>query len=216
MVGDGSESNGDDADLGLDNVSPEEAREMLASLVFWPRQPYWTIEEGVILAGGYDPREATIRQAIAAEATLAEARRTLERLDHAERAVRIGQLPKNPTPVQFIDWYEGLGYGAKFPETLTLMIKGRDTTLAAERSGRAEDSAMEEAIHPRQRGTFLKVLLAALYDGYGYRPNARTNSVSQLVSGTERIGQPVSKQTINALLNEAIHVYGLPDDGEPN
>ena len=100
MVGNGDGVDGNE--LAAANIDPEEAKELVAGLVYWPRQPYWTIEEGVLLASGYDPREATIDQAVQARSTSASARRTLDLLDHAQRALEVNQLPERPTPIEFV------------------------------------------------------------------------------------------------------------------
>lgn len=54
-----------------------------------------------------------------------------------------------------------------------------------------EDSLSNEPLlTAREWNTLLKLLLAATWDGYGYRPNGRTTAVADIVSATERTGHP--------------------------
>ena len=149
----------------------------------------------------------------------------LQTIQLARRERDVRRLKSRNTPSDFIAWFEGLGeafpeqmrdlvhaYHARQPPTQTAdgTPKATESTVApAEPAGEA---SANRPLGTRERNTLLKLVLAAAWDGYGYRPSARTTAVADIVSATERMGHPVSKQTINNYLKEALDQFDLPAD----
>jgi hypothetical protein len=69
----------------------------------------------------------------------------------------------------------------------------------------------------RERTTVYKMLLAAMVDGYGYRPRRGTTAASELASATKRMFPDggVSEETIRSWLRLAIEELGDPIIEQP-
>jgi hypothetical protein len=69
-------------------------------------------------------------------------------------------------------------------------------------------------LETRERTTVHKMLLAAVIEAYGYRPNGRSDAASQLAAASERLwpGDGVKDRTIRQYLKAAVEELGDPTD----
>ncbi len=75
-----------------------------ADFEYWARAAYWTIEEGVLLIMGRDPRRVQVKSIAAHRRTSRFARRFVEVSELAERALKMHQLNRSNTPGEFVAW----------------------------------------------------------------------------------------------------------------
>jgi len=104
-------------------------------VMLWAKAPRWSVEEGVALAFGADPRRV-IRQPTTgyddAHLNLSDTARHYADLAH--RAVREGDLSKESRPADFVVWAEsvGLAFHPIWKEVLGLEVGGSDQNALSE------------------------------------------------------------------------------------
>ena len=101
-----------------DNESPEESRDPSQTriggeqrlITHWARSPYWSPEEGAVLAYDLDPKEAIEPSVTGYDGPRLRSSADARPLwDHAHRAVEVGALEERAAPIEFMKWARSIG-----------------------------------------------------------------------------------------------------------
>jgi hypothetical protein len=98
-----------------------------ADYIFWSKQATWSIDEGILLILGKDPRKvywANIKEY--AESSLVK--KCIEMRETARRFIEAGQLNNPIPPGEFLTWSEKMGY--KTPEQLLNLVNAFGIKIA--------------------------------------------------------------------------------------
>ncbi|WP_336492390.1 hypothetical protein [Methylobacterium nigriterrae] len=161
---------------------------------YWSRAAGWTIEEGVALSMGYEPR--AVNSEILSGVDHLPARMYAERLSFAVRARHMEHLKDFNEPASFIKWAKSQGLSFD-PELEKAVGSGKKGAKAAQ---------LREAEHlnPKVRQSLLKIALGLAMAVYGYDPKKPRSSVPREIKDElYRVGISLDEDTVRKRLTEA-------------
>lgn len=190
----------------------------IADLRHWCRMETWTLDEGVALSLGRDPRKVDLDGIYPYQTSSCFAREYIERSDIVERASDSFKIATNSKPVKFIEYLDekGIGYPRiiddllkresikSLSESVSDLTKERDRIYEELSTVRARLDAGEKGLPIRSRETLLKLVIGMAAAFYGYDPRARrSGTASEIRSELARVGIELSNDTIRTWLREA-------------
>ena len=190
-------------------------------LQHWARADCWTLEEGVALCLGKDPRIVN-SETLRPHAGVSEfARRFYDALDLAQRASEAGNLPRPTRPDQFLEWADrsGLGYPEELKQAVEdagLLVanwKAKYQELEEKASARIAElecqvakleEKLKQKMSTRSRATYMKWLAVMVNRTYGYSPHAKgRRPIKEIVSDFQLRGLEIDPSTVSAWLDDA-------------
>lgn len=158
----------------------------------WSAVPHWTVDEGIALSFGYDPRVADVNLLRNYEAH-PFADEYDRRADLAARAVAAGQLSPLSSPKRYLKWAHGAGID--FPPTLVQMVK------AAATAKRAKSTSSSPSGQKKQIKTLSRLALGMAKDLYGFDPaNPREETFEEIVADLRGAGLPANIESVKGCL----------------
>lgn len=189
-----------------------------ADFSHWKKMPYWSLEEGLILISGRDPRFVTLERLYKRHKSVPFTCWLRDVLELASRSVNIDVLKTQNTPSVFISW-------AKRNE-LDIPTELKDYVLSTEPNFHSlnqtiEDqkkiiskleNELEKSVNspkvkkpdPREIRSLQKTIIAILIDCYGYTPFKRKGQViKDVLNALSEQGFEVSDDTIRKIINQS-------------
>ena len=156
----------------------------------WARLPYWSPEEGVVLAYDLDPKEALQSSVTGYEGPKLRASAEARPLwDHAHRAVEVGSLDARPAPIAFMKWARSVD--VEFHSDWWDAVV-REDALAKDEAEEAPPAATAPELTTKERDSLLKMVAAMAMAYYGWDRDALRNSATtEIASDLERVGVPL-------------------------
>ncbi|AWN44003.1 hypothetical protein DK389_30245 [Methylobacterium durans] len=174
-------------------------RNPAAEIEYWAKLAFWSIEEGVTLSYGYDPRVVT--WVFLRDSGHPSAWRYANRLSQALRARDMGHLGDRNVPTDFIRWAKSLSLSFA-PEVAQAVINNSKTKKIANQSS-------EDGLNPKVRQTLLKLVLGMAAAYHGYNPKKPCGSVpGEIKRELDRVGIKLDVDTIRKWLAEAADEFG--------
>lgn len=190
----------------------------IADLGHWCRMETWTLDEGVALSLGRDPRFVDFDKIYPYRISSCLAKEYIERLDVVERASVSLKLAENSKPRDFLEYLDE--EHLKYPRVLEVYLKIESKKYLTERIqllekeqdqlreelsiARARLNAGGQALPTRSRETLLKLIIGMAAAYHGYDPQApRSGTASEIRSELARVGIELSDDTIRSWLREA-------------
>jgi hypothetical protein len=198
----------------------------------WCKQPYWTIDEGIALILGKDPRKVKWDDVKQYAQHSAFVEKFQERRETAQRYVACKELTDSNYTGYFLAWAQRMGFGVPAElisgvEALGVQIADWPTlyknamAFVTERDAKIGElekiireqakqlEAQEQELKETERQSLYKLLSAMAYDGYGYQPaeskSPTPNEIANAV--TEKIGETIDTDTVRKWLRKATDKY---------
>jgi hypothetical protein len=207
---------GSDHPRYLDTAEEFFGADPAADMVRWSAVQHWTVEEGVALSYGYDPRIVNTR-ALQAYDEHPFAEEFDRRSDLATRAITAGRLSTVTPPKRFIRWAKTVGIN--FPAALVEMVKSATT------AHRVIDTTSSPSGLMRRVKTLSQIAIGMAEDIYGLNPEYGTIAADMQSAGIsvdiESMGRclkpvddldailPEAQNTLSKImLGVAIHHFG--------
>jgi hypothetical protein len=210
----------------LYDLTAEEAfgEDVRPDLAYWTKAAYWTIEEGVALSFGMEPRIvnwAAVKDMPGHPFVQAYRRR----VSLAFRAMKMGRLEERSDPLEFVCWAHetGLEFDAEVEQALRHRVpSGADDHAGAEgatgvgggrqRPSSNSDTAAEEEgedeLPLRAYRTLLRMILGMAMDKYRFDPKgSRQHATAGIARALERLedrGVRVGDDTVRKWLSIAV------------
>jgi len=180
----------------------------VADLDRWSRVQHWTLEEGVALSFGFDPRVVNWT----ALGNYPEHPHAIEydrRRDLADRGVTAGELQARSSPRRFIKWAKSVEI--IFPDALEKMVK----SVAAAKSVR--DTRSSRSGLTKIMKTDSAIALGIVRDTYGFDPSRPVaTTFAEIAADLQTVGISVDAETLQKVLQETDDLVLLHEPGEIN
>ncbi len=181
----------------FDTVEEIFGEEVATDVARWSAVQHWSLEEGVALSFGFDPRVVNAAS-LRAYYEHPFASQFDRRIDLARRAVAAGQLKDLNSPKRYIRWAERLGIN--FPPDLAQMIKLGPSAIGAILS--SNPSALT-----RRLKTLSLIALGITEHFYGLNPEYET-----IADDLQSAGIPVETEQLKHCLQPVEDLYdNLPE-----
>ncbi len=177
-----------------------------ADFNYWSKQPYWSIDEALLLVLGKDPRKVNVASMITHRSVSPLAKKFVELQELARRYVNCCQLSNPVHPSKFLYWAEKMEI--KIPnelrENVIRILNPENTNLREKQEQSNEDELMET-----ERQSLYKLIAAMAYDGYGYNPTDRKSSLTTELTNAVllHIGEKIDPNTTRKWLKAATQAY---------
>jgi len=205
----------------------------------WSKASYWTVEEATALALGKDPSRVNSQVLTSYKGLGGLPSQFIRHLDLAKRAVWAGQLYDPMVPTIYLAWAKrmhievatelvdaieelGLQIGdwkglyEKAAEALTVQEAATKAAMETAKVLSNElvkaRATMAQTLGTRERDSLLKLVIGMAKGGYAYDPAAlRSDRVPEIVADLERLGIPLSADTVRKYLREAAEHLPPPE-----
>jgi hypothetical protein len=174
------------------------------------RSPYWSLEEGVVLAYDLDPDDA-IRHPVTGygNATLQAAGDVRALWDHAHRAGEMGLLEERLAPIAFMKWARSMG--VEFHRDWWDAVVGEETPAKDEAEVPLPAEPFTE-LSTKEQVTLLKMVGGMAMAFYGWDRDAlRSGVTAEITSDLDRVGVSLHPDTIRKWLKRSGDVLSGPD-----
>lgn len=191
-----------------------------ADLEYWSKASGWSLEEGMALSLGKDPRKVTWDGVKSERRNSPFVQEYEKRLELGRRAVIVGNLGKWTNALNFMIWLRHIGLS--YPPELEVIIvrasgervdwKARyDEETAAHAQCRNELQAQiakveglaEKRGWQRERESLLKLAIGMAVRGYSYVPTANKNAaVKEIADDLQFVGLIMDEDTVRKYLQE--------------
>jgi hypothetical protein len=201
-----------------------------ADYQYWGKHASWSIEEGITLLLGKDPRKVkweAVKQHVDHSPF---AKKFEEIYNLAARYASCGQLPTAPMPGVFLAWSKRMGYEAAPQLVQQVEILGNQildwptlyekaTEIIAQHNQKIaelekliheqENQLEEKELKETERQSLYKLISIMACDGYGYKPKECKSSIPNEIANaaTEIIGENIDADTVRKWLRKAIARY---------
>ena len=233
---------------GLYNIEYEKAKEEQeakhfyhkthadADFIYWSKMQEWSIEEGIALIHGKDPKTVNY-SSLKRSAPLSDLRKQFDEIiELAKRSVKWKKLYDPALPSLFIKWAKDNGFEAPL-ELDRQVLKRKGNTVDWKKQyddllklnngnvGKADKLIADQRnvidglklpihnksdLNTKEKTSLLKILLGLTLTNYEYNPNASRNSTArEIASDLELQGLSVDEDTIRKWLNQSKEY--LPD-----
>ena len=182
-------------------------RERKRLVTAWACSPYWSPEEGAVLAYDLDPENAIEHSVTGYDETRlrapAEARQLLS---FARRAIEVGTLDTRSAPVQFMTWARSMG--VEFHSDWRDAVA--DEAVPAENEPEPPMPAPPVVeLKTREQESHLKMVAGMAMGFYGWGPEQlRSPATSEIAKDLKEAGVPLDTETIRKWLRKG---YELVD-----
>lgn len=186
----------------------ERMRERL--ITSWAAAPFWSPEEGAVLAYDLDPKEAIEHSATGYGGPSLRAPADARHLcDLAHRAIDVGSLEARPAPRDFMTWARSVGVDFA-PDWWGAVA---DEEALPEDAAQSPPPAVPvPELGTRERETLLKMVAAMAMCGYRWDPNARRNeATAEIASDLASLGVPLDTDTIRKWLRKGAELIPRQD-----
>jgi len=169
----------------------------------WSKLACWSLDEAVALSLGKSPDLVCWAKLIPFEKEHSPFVTRYYRLrDLVERAKRMGLLSEPIVPASFVAWAKQ--NEIELPSTLEAAVVAWGNRGAGER--RAD-------LHPKERETVLKLIIAMAMKGYAYKPGAaRSDIPADITNDVHALGLTIDQDTVRKWLKEASEVLPQLND----
>lgn len=167
---------------------------------FWARHPYWTPEEGAVLAYDLDPKDM-IRNAAAGydRPSIQVASNANHLRDLAYRAIYVAQLGRPSAPIEFMTWAKSVGveFHADWWDAVAEAAPGPSAATSP-------PTVPKPDLKIRERESLLKLVIGMAIGGYSWDPKApRNNATADITSDLHKLGIQLDQDTVLKWLREA-------------
>jgi hypothetical protein len=160
----------------------------------WSRVQYWTLEEGIALSFGFDPRVVNWR-VLRDYPEHPQAVEYDRRRDLAERATVTDQLSALSSPRQFIKWAKSVKI--VFPDELVNAVRSATAVKSA------DDATSSRSGLTKMIKTDSKIVLAMVRYTYGFDPSQPlATTIEEIVVELQCVGVSVDVQALRQILRE--------------
>lgn len=198
----------------------------------WAKHPYWSIEEGITLTLGKDPRIVKWEEVKLHAHHSPFAKKYEERISIAMRYVKCEQLAMSSTPGTFLAWAQRMwneiplalihaveATGIQIADWQTLYQKAmeivdqRNQTIAhLEKKIQEQDLLLQEQeLKETERKSLYRLVSTMAYDGYKYKPKENKSPFHSEISqaATTYIGENIDEDTVRKWIRKATDKYPL-------
>lgn len=180
--------------------SADRRRERL--IAHWARAPYWSLEDGAVLAYDLDPKEAIERPVTGYDhprlRAPADARRLL---DFARRAVEVGSLEERSAPIAFMKWARSVD--VEFHSGWWKAMGDATDQAGPEVDGPPPFTPVPE-LTTKEQDTLLKMVAGMALAFYGWdREALRNKATGEIASDLALAGVPLDPDTIRKWLKRS-------------
>jgi len=170
-----------------------------ADFSFWSKMPCWNLEEAVALSFGKCPEVVNTVKLEGCGHTSPFIQKYHRLRDWVERARRTSQLAEPVVPKAFIAWARQ--NEVEFPATLEAAVAAREESAP---SIPASGGRYEDNLHPKERPTVLKLIIAMAVKSYNYNPsNFRNEAIKRITSHVYDVGLSIDEDTVRNWLKES-------------
>ncbi|MCB1468865.1 MAG: hypothetical protein KDK08_17390 [Rhizobiaceae bacterium] len=192
-----------------------------ADFDYWTRMESWTLEEGVLLTMGKEPRVVTWDRVKSDDSYSPFVRTFRQRLDFAERAKTWSTLnERRNVPGLFLLWAKRIDLS--YPEELEIVITREYGTPAnwrakyeaevAEHTRTRQEldglKSVQEKTQPkpgwqRERESLIKIVIGMAVKGYSYNlESARNSAVKEIADDMHSLGIGLDEDTVRKYVSE--------------
>lgn len=189
-----------------------------ADFSYWIKMPFWSLEEGLILVSGRDPRFVSLAKIEEKNKSGSYARWLRDTLEIAKRCVQVETLMTQNAPVVFLSWAKDSSFC--IPNTLDesleqfgMSINSRNQIIEDQKTeiskleaslASSEKDSKPKKTDPRAIRSFQKLLISIVVDAYGYVPyENKGTAIRDILNALANCGIEVSDDTIRKLLTES-------------
>ena len=145
----------------------------------WARSPYWSPEEGAVLAYDLDPKDSIQHSTTGyGGASLRAPEDARQLCDLAHRAMEVEDLKARPKPIEFMMWARSTGREFHADWWGAVVDEGAPVEVEIETPAPAHPGA---DLNPRERDSLLKLVIGMALEQYGYDPARAKNRATKQI-----------------------------------
>lgn len=167
---------------------------------FWAKMAAWKREEAVCLSLNVDPRFMKLtHQPIDKIKLFTQCYSDVN--DLYGRAYNRYDLHDPVRPESYLAWAKK--HDVNFPAELERLLPGKESSESSDLAI-VKAAIANKPVGARERDTLLKIIIGMAIAGYKYKPDApRNDAIADIQGDLDKLGIPVSDDTIRKWLNEA-------------
>lgn len=198
-----------------------------ADFSYWGRMPFWTLEEGLILVTGRDPKKVNLMSLSSSDQNHPLFAWLEERLELAKRCVATDQLKLQNSPVTFLAWAKS--QKIEIDEALIREVEAKvvlpDNKVTNEASHEVEIETLRaqiaelksapppKGIDPRRVRSMYKIIAASIVENYGHVCGSKNcTTVKDVLDALAEVGLELSEDTVRSIVRKAEQF--LPEHSE--
>jgi hypothetical protein len=172
----------------------------------WARAPYWSPEESAVLAYDLDPKEAIQHSVTGYDGpSIRSSEKAGQLFKLARRAIEIGDLDAQPSPIAFIRWARSIGI--EFHSDWWDAVVDEKVPSNDQAEVPLPAATPDLQLGTKERETLLKMVAGMAIAGYRWDPKAlRSDATAEIAADLRKLGAPLDADTIRKWLKRGVEL----------